>query len=207
MDNNVDEKYVIVVTYAVSNEEHDGYCSGNDAIDRVKLKTKHRYHEVGCVGRKNPSDRPGTCPGRSYIENGGLSRRDYCCKKYDYVKEYERGKKDTWAKVGGEHDQDKYVAIQLSDFHSKNDDVPQIDKEEIIVLLHNKDHCRAKITDRKFSNYKIDEGYTYCGKFTDCKRLEELYSFDDGCKRGSNYCCNNQGSHYIPLHAILIKKS
>ncbi len=102
MDNNVDEKYVIVVTYAVSNEEHDGYCSGNDSIDRVKLRTEHRYHELGCVGRKNPSKiphKPGNVPGHSIISPGtcqGRSDIEYeteyerirnCSKEYDYAKE------------------------------------------------------------------------------------------------------------------------
>ncbi len=117
-------------------------------------------------------------------------------------------------KIGGKYDQDKYVALQLGAFCPIEQwkriplSIPKIDREEIVVLLHNRNHCRAKITDRNFSNYKIDDGYIYCGKFTDRKRLKELYTFNGGCEgSGSGYCCNNQGSHYIPLHAVLIKKS
>lgn len=214
--------YSVLVTYAVSIEGHDSYCSGNEDVDWVKLDLVHDYHDLECMSictltSINNQTKNITCPGRLDITNslyedrtepsGSISRlvwpisklcnpvNDTKITKYEDLLD-KKGKKTTLPK-----------SLEISEFIVSEDYSINITDDELEHIVRELGHCRAEVVSVNREPLIVPDNYESIGQITDKSRLHDLYFYfnhgTDECLSG--YCDGGQGSYYVPIRALLLK--
>jgi len=228
-------KSKVLVSYLVSQQGHDGYCSENDDVDGIawiKLKIIHRYHNLDCRGVECTWDKDENSDNVQYQVCGGTNnvekRTSFDFTSRDFGQHVPKHKKLCYptppdlVHISSElskYNKEKTLSnpLQISEFTFYDDSQIRysigLNYKELRKIALDFADCDTEVThiERSGIELPLPKGYKCKGRITDKERLSDLFfkaahSTTDECSSG--VCGGSDiGTYYIPISALLLRKS